>query len=73
MVSTYPDYGSSSIINKPSDGTPGRWHAVFLLSNLSPTHQPGSLLCDSKSLTPSPRGHHPVHRLRHGHRLVPHG
>ncbi len=24
MVSTYPDYGSSSIINKPSDGTPGR-------------------------------------------------
>lgn len=23
MVSTYPDYGSSSIINKPSDGTPG--------------------------------------------------
>ena len=52
MVSTYPDYGSSSIINKPSDGTPRAVsNAVFLLSNLSPTNQPGSLYVTPKSLT----------------------
>lgn len=52
MVSTYPDYGSSSIINKPSDGTPRAVsNAVFLLSNLKPTNQPGSLYVTPKSLT----------------------
>lgn len=52
MVSTYPDYGSSSIINRPSEGTPRSVsNAVFLLSNLKPTGQPGSLYVTPKSLT----------------------
>lgn len=52
LVSTYPDYGTSSTINSPSEGTPRSvTNAIFLLSNLSPTGQPGSLYVTPKSLT----------------------
>lgn len=52
MVSTYPDYGSSSIINSPSEGKPRSvTNAIFLLSNLRPTGQPGTLYVTPKSLT----------------------
>lgn len=52
MVSTYPDYGSSSIINAPSEGTPRSvTNAIFLVSNLDPTGQAGSLYATPSSLT----------------------
>lgn len=52
LVSTYPDYGSSSTINSPSEGTPRSvTNAIFLLSNLSPTGRAGSLYVTPKSLT----------------------
>lgn len=52
LVSTYPDFGTSSTINSPSEGTPRSVsNAIFLLSNLSPTGTAGSLYVTPKSLT----------------------
>ena len=52
MVSTYPDYGSSSIVNTPSEGTPRSvTNAIFLVSNLDPTGKAGSLYVTPASLT----------------------
>lgn len=52
MVSTYPDYGSSSAVNSPSEGTPRAvTNAIFLVSNLDPTGQAGSLYVTPTSLT----------------------
>lgn len=55
LVSTYPDYGTSSTINSPSEGTPRSvTNAIFLLSNLKPTGRAGSLYVTPKSLTLMP-------------------
>lgn len=52
LVSTYPDFGTSSTINSPSEGTPRSVsNAIFLLSNLNPTGTAGSLYVTPKSLT----------------------
>lgn len=52
MVSTYPDYGSSSVINSPSEGKPRAvTNAIFLVSNLDPTGKPASLYVTPTSLT----------------------
>ena len=52
LVSTYPDYGSSSIVNNPSEGTSRAvTNAIFLVSNLSPTGRPASLYVTPTSLT----------------------
>lgn len=52
LVSTYPDYSTSTTINKPSDGAlRSVSNAVFLVSNLSPTGQAGSLYVTPSSLT----------------------
>ncbi len=52
MVSTYPDYGSSSMVNTPSEGTPRSvTNAIFLVSNLDPTGKAGSLYVTPASLT----------------------
>lgn len=51
MVSTYPDYGSSALVNKPSEGSlRSVTNAIFLVSNLSPTGTPGSLYVSPTSL-----------------------
>lgn len=52
MVSTYPDYTGSTMVNSPSEGTPRSvTNAVFLVSNLDPTGQAGSLYVTPTSLT----------------------
>lgn len=52
MVSTYPDYTGSSMINSPSEGTPRSvTNAIFLVSNLDPTGKAGSLYVTPTSLT----------------------
>ena len=52
MVSTYPDYTSSTVINSPSEGVQRSvTNAVFLVSNLNPTGTPGSLYVTPTSLT----------------------
>lgn len=52
MVSTYPDFSTSSTINSPSEGTARSvTNAIFLVSNLSPTGKAGSLYVTPKSLT----------------------
>lgn len=52
MVSTYPDYTNSSMVNSPSEGVPRSvTNAVFLISNLKATNTPGSLYVTPKSLT----------------------
>ena len=52
LVSTYPDYGSSSIVNKPSEGTSRAvTNAIFLVSNLEPTGRAASLYVTPTSLT----------------------
>lgn len=52
MVSTYPDYTNSSMVNSPSEGVPRSvTNAVFLVSNLKATNTPGSLYVTPKSLT----------------------
>ena len=52
MVSTYPDYGSSSVVNTPSEGTARSvTNAIFLVSNLDPTGKAGSLYVTPTSLT----------------------
>lgn len=52
LVSTYPDYGSSSTVNSPSEGVPRSvTNAIFLLSNLKPTGQAGSLYVTPKNRT----------------------
>ncbi len=52
LVSTYPDYGSSSVVNKPSEGTSRAvTNAIFLVSNLDPTGKAASLYVTPASLT----------------------
>ena len=52
LVSTYPDYGASSIVNKPSEGTSRAvTNAIFLVSNLDPTGKAASLYVTPSSLT----------------------
>ncbi|MBR5534213.1 MAG: phosphodiester glycosidase family protein [Ruminiclostridium sp.] len=52
LVSTYPDYGSSSLVNKPSEGTSRAvTNAIFLVSNLNPTGKAASLYVTPSSLT----------------------
>ncbi len=52
MVATYPDYLSSTVVNKPSGGSQRSVsNAVFLVSNLSATGIPGSLYVTPSSLT----------------------
>ncbi len=52
MVSTYPDYTNSSMVNSPSEGVPRSvTNAIFLVSNLKATNTPGSLYVTPKSLT----------------------
>lgn len=55
LVSTYPDYGTSSSVNSPSEGTPRSVsNAIFLVSNLKATGKAGSLYVTPKSLTLMP-------------------
>ncbi len=55
LVSTYPDYGTSSGVNSPSEGTPRSVsNAIFLVSNLKATGKAGSLYVTPKSLTLMP-------------------
>ena len=52
LVSTYPDYSSSSMVNKPSEGTSRAvTNAIFLVSNLNPTGKAASLYVTPSSLT----------------------
>ncbi len=52
LVSTYPDYGTSSIVNKPSEGTSRSvTNAIFLVSNLDPTGKAARLYVTPTSLT----------------------
>ena len=52
MVSTYPDYSDSTLINAPSEGTVRSvTNAIFLVSNLNPTGKLGSLYVTPSSLT----------------------
>ena len=52
LVSTYPDYGASSIVNKPSEGASRAvTNAIFLVSNLEPTGKAASLYVTPSSLT----------------------
>ena len=52
LVSTYPDYSSSSIVNKPSEGSSRAvTNAIFLVSNLNPTGKAASLYVTPSSLT----------------------
>lgn len=52
MVSTYPDYVTYSVINKPSEGQQRSVsNAVFLVSNLTATGTPGSLYVSPASVT----------------------
>ncbi|MDY3014997.1 MAG: phosphodiester glycosidase family protein [Evtepia sp.] len=52
MVSTYPDYTTSTTINSPSEGVPRAvTNAIFLVSNLDPTGVPSSLYVTPTSLT----------------------
>lgn len=51
MVSTYPDYVTYSVVNKPSEGQQRSVsNAVFLVSNLSATGTPGSLYVSPASI-----------------------
>lgn len=69
-----PDFGTSSTINSPSEGTPRSVsNAIFLLSNLSPTGTAGSLYVTPKSLTLLPGATTQCVASGHGHRLVSHG
>ena len=55
LVSTYPDYGTSSSVNSPSEGTPRSVsNAIFLVSNLKATGKAGSLYVTPKRLTLMP-------------------
>lgn len=50
LVSTYPDYDASSVVNKPSENSRAVSNAIFLVSNCQPTGQLGSLYVTPSSL-----------------------
>ncbi len=73
LVSTYPDFGTSSTINSPSEGTPLCFQRHLPAVQPEPHRDSRFPLRHPQKPDPSARRHHPVRGLRHGHRLVSHG